>query len=154
MDTQRLHETTCSQGSALGVISKQTLQQKYMYSRLVFLVIEMGCAKILSFEFLLFKFSIYFCSCWSWYGMLDRPQEISLGNGCVHVSLIWCQKLEDILYILDTKLTHLHLDKMAAICQTIFSVAVVWIKRFVFCLKFRRSLFRKIQLKIAQHWFR
>ena len=38
------------------------------------------------------------------------------------------------------------LDKMAAILQTIFSVAFSWMKSFVFWLKFHWSLFLRVQL--------
>ena len=51
-------------------------------------------------------------------------------------------------------LTHLPLDKMAAISQTTFSNAFSWMKSFVFWFKFRRSLFLRVQLTISQHWFR
>ena len=51
-------------------------------------------------------------------------------------------------------LTHLPLDKMAAISQTIFSYAFLWIKSFVFWLKFHWSLFLGFELTIFQHWFR
>ena len=40
-------------------------------------------------------------------------------------------------------LTHLPLDKMAAILQTMFSDAFSWMKSFVFWLKFHWSLFPK-----------
>ena len=42
--------------------------------------------------------------------------------------------------------THLHLDKMAAFSQTIFSDAFSWMKSFVFWLKFHWSLFLRVQL--------
>ena len=45
------------------------------------------------------------------------------------------------LRLVDTnteQLTHLPLDKMAAISQTIFSDAYSWMKHFVFWLKFPR----------------
>ena len=48
-------------------------------------------------------------------------------------------------------LTHLPLDKMAAISQTIFSDAFSWMKKFIFCLKFHWSLFLKVQLTITQN---
>ena len=51
-------------------------------------------------------------------------------------------------------LTHLTLDKMAAISQKIFSVAFSWMKSSVFWLKFPWSLFLRVQLTITQHWFR
>ena len=51
-------------------------------------------------------------------------------------------------------LTHLHLDKMVAISQTIFSDAFFWLKSFVFWLKFHWSLFPRVQLTTTQHWFR
>ena len=47
-------------------------------------------------------------------------------------------------------LTHLLLDKMAAIRQTTFS----WMKNFNFWLKYHWSLFLRVQLTIGQHWFR
>ena len=37
--------------------------------------------------------------------------------------------------------------------QTIFSYAFLWMKRFVFWLKFHGSLFLRVQLPINQHWF-
>ena len=51
-------------------------------------------------------------------------------------------------------LTHLSLDKMAAISQTIFWDAFSWMKNFVFLSKFHWSLFLGVQLTITQHWFR
>ena len=51
-------------------------------------------------------------------------------------------------------LTHLPLDKMTAISQTIFEVAFPWMKSFVFWLKFRWSWFLRVQLATTQHWFR
>ena len=50
--------------------------------------------------------------------------------------------------------THLPLDKMAAIWQTIFLDAFSWMKSFVFWLKFHLGLFPRVQLTITQHWFR
>ena len=51
-------------------------------------------------------------------------------------------------------LTHLPLDKMAVISQTIFSGAFSWMKNLVFWPKFHWSLFPWAQLIITQHWFR
>ena len=51
-------------------------------------------------------------------------------------------------------LTHLPLDKMAAISQTLFSDAFSWMKSFVLWSKFHWSLFLRVQLTIIQHWFR
>ena len=51
-------------------------------------------------------------------------------------------------------LTHLLLDKMAAIPQTIYLDAFSWIKSFVFRLKFHWSLFLRIQVTITQNWFK
>ena len=51
-------------------------------------------------------------------------------------------------------LTHLPLDEMDAISQTIFSDPFSWMKSFVFWLKFHQSLFLRVQLTIIQHWFR
>ena len=77
------------------------------------------------------------------------PQvEISLWNGTmwgISAELRWD----------NTKLlTHLPLEKIAAISQTIFSDAFSWMKNFVFWLKFHWYLFLRIQLTISQHWFR
>ena len=51
-------------------------------------------------------------------------------------------------------LTHVPMDKMAAISQEIFSDAFSGMKSSVFWLKFHWSLFRRVQLTISQHWFR
>ena len=51
-------------------------------------------------------------------------------------------------------LTHLPLNKMAAISQTTFSNAFSWIKSFVFWFKFHWSLFLMVELTIFRHWFR
>ena len=51
-------------------------------------------------------------------------------------------------------LTHLPLDKMVAISQTIFSDAFLWMKSFIFQLQFHWSLFLSVQLTISHHWFR
>ena len=48
-------------------------------------------------------------------------------------------------------LTHLHLDKIAAISQTMFWDAFSWMKSFVFRLKFHWSLFLRGQLTKTQH---
>ena len=46
-------------------------------------------------------------------------------------------------------LTHLHLDKMAAIMQTTYSNAFSWMKNFDFLLKIHWSLFLRVQLTIT-----
>ena len=51
-------------------------------------------------------------------------------------------------------LSHLLLDKMASVSQTIFSDAFSWMKIFVFWLKYHWSVFLSVQLTITQHWFR
>ena len=51
-------------------------------------------------------------------------------------------------------LTHLPLDKMAAISQTIFWNAFPWMKSLVFWLKFHWNLFLRGQLTITKHWIR
>ena len=48
--------------------------------------------------------------------------------------------------------THLPLDKMAAILQTIFSDAFSWITSFEFIFKIHWSLFPRVQLTTTQHW--
>ena len=45
------------------------------------------------------------------------------------------------------------LDKMATFSQTVFSDAFSLIKSFLFGLTFPWSLFLRVQLTIAQHWF-
>ena len=51
-------------------------------------------------------------------------------------------------------LTHLPLEKMAAISQMIFSDAFLWMISYVFWLKFHWRLFLRVQLITSQHWFR
>ena len=53
--------------------------------------------------------------------------------------------------LLCAPLTHLPLEKMAVISQTMFSDAFLWTKCFIFCLKFHWSLFLRVQLTIIQH---
>ena len=50
--------------------------------------------------------------------------------------------------------THLYLDKMAAILQMIYLDAFTRMKSLVFWLKFHWSLLLRVQLTIIQHWFR
>ena len=56
--------------------------------------------------------------------------------------------------VFDRILTHLPLDKMAAILQKTFSDAFSWRKSFLFWLKFHWTLFLWVHLTITQHWFR
>ena len=51
-------------------------------------------------------------------------------------------------------LTHLPLDKMAAILQTIFTNAFSSTKMYEFHLRFHWSLFPRFQSTIFHHWFR
>ena len=51
-------------------------------------------------------------------------------------------------------LAHLPLEEMATISQMTFSNAFSWMKRFEFWLKICRSVFLRVQLTIAKHWFR
>ena len=50
-------------------------------------------------------------------------------------------------------LSHLPVDKMAAISKTIFSDAFSWMKSLIFWLKFHWSVFLRVQLIITQNWF-
>ena len=52
------------------------------------------------------------------------------------------------------ELTHLSLDKMAAISQTAFSNAFLWLKEHKLRFKFHWTLFLRVQFTIFQHWFR
>ena len=51
-------------------------------------------------------------------------------------------------------LSHLPLDKMAAISQMTFCEEFSWMKRFKFQIDFSSSLFLRVQLILSQHWFR
>ena len=51
-------------------------------------------------------------------------------------------------------LTHWGRGEMAAILQTTFSNAFLWMKMFKFRLKFHWSLFPRVQMTIFQQWFR
>ena len=72
--------------------------------------------------------------------------------------------VKDILYIetypvipsnpVNTVLTHLKLDKMAAISQTTYSNAFSWMKMLEFRFNFNWIFFLRVQLTIDQHWFR
>ena len=53
----------------------------------------------------------------------------------------------------DAVLTHLPLDKKAAISQT-FSNTFSWMKKYKFRLSFHWSLLPRVQLTIIQHWFK
>ena len=71
------------------------------------------------------------------------------------ITLVW-ETIFSFEYLEDAavSLTHLPLDKMAAISQTISSDAFWWMKIFVFWLKFHWSLFLRVSLTITKHWFR
>ena len=51
-------------------------------------------------------------------------------------------------------LTHWGRDKLTVISQTTFWNEFSWMKMYEFRLKFRWSLFLRVQLTIFQHWFR
>ena len=53
-----------------------------------------------------------------------------------------------------SSLTHRPLDKMAAVPQTVFSKAFLWMKSFVFWFKFHWNLFLRVPLTKTQPWFR
>ena len=62
---------------------------------------------------------------------------------------------KEILHLaLACRLSHLPLDKMAAILQTTSSNAFSWKKSYVFWFEFHWSLFLRVQLTMCQHWFR
>ena len=50
--------------------------------------------------------------------------------------------------------THLPLDKMTTISQTVFSDAFSWMKIYEFWLRFHWSLFLMFELTVLQHWIR
>ena len=51
-------------------------------------------------------------------------------------------------------LTHLPLDKMAAISQTIFSRCIFVNEKFCILIEISVKVFLRVQLTITQHWFR
>ena len=51
-------------------------------------------------------------------------------------------------------LTHWGWDKMFAIFQRTYSIAISWMKIFKLRLEFHRSLFLRFQLTLNHHWFR
>ena len=80
-------------------------------------------------------------------------EHISHTSMCINNASVW---LGDYLAgrQCGSVLTHLPLEKMAAISRTIFSDAFSWMKSLIFWLKFYWSLFLTVQLIITQHWFR
>ena len=75
-----------------------------------------------------------------WYGRSRSSLDVQ------HTAITWTSAA--------ILLTHLPLNKMTTISQTIFSDAFLWMKMFEFRLKFHWSLFLRFQLTIFQHWFR
>ena len=82
---------------------------------------------------------------WIWFKWPPKFQQIShaeiiwpkTGNGIWGLAEWWASAARDML-------THLPLDKMAAVSQTIFSDAFSWMKIFVFGLKFHWNLFLRV----------
>ena len=80
---------------------------------------------------------------------------------CSHIHQFLCYVITHQWRIIDRELalepqatvTHLFLNKIAAISKTIFSNRV-WMKRFLFRFEFHWSVFLRLQLIINQHWFR
>ena len=84
------------------------------------------------FRFIFFNENFVFFLNFHWYvpkGPIDKKASFGWDNG----------------------VTQLLLDKMALISQTIFSNAFLWMKSFVFWLKYHWSLFVGVQL--TQCWF-
>ena len=69
-------------------------------------------------------------------------------QACPSICLSFCLPLCNLLF------THLPLDKMAAVSQTIFSDAFSWMKSFEFWIKFHWNLFLMVKFTLIQHWFR
>ena len=59
-----------------------------------------------------------------------------------------------IINIKDRHLTHWGRDKMAAISQTAFSSASLWMKTFEFWIELYWNMFFRVSMTIWQHWFR
>ena len=72
--------------------------------------------------------------------------------GSLRDSLLW--RAPRLSTTTNNSLTHLPLDKMAAISQTIFSDVFSRMKKIVFRFKFHWSVFPRAQLKISWHLFR
>ena len=69
---------------------------------------------------------------------------------CVNTCALWEMLLTNPPHWWNIQIsTHLPMDKMAAISQTIFSDAFLWIKRFGFWLKFQWSMSVRVQLTIG-----
>ena len=79
--------------------------------------------------------------------------RLTLNSGMYIIQVIWCCLKPFSQWCCSIRLTHLPLDKMAAISQTL-SNAFSWMKMGEFRLNFHWSLFLRVQLTIFQHWFR
>ena len=85
--------------------------------------------------------------------ILLSPYQITLVVRIGHVilpTIAWSMKQN----INQISLTHLSLDKMAAISHTTFKHAFSRMKCFVFRSEFHWSLFLRVQLTIRQQWLR
>ena len=85
-------------------------------------------------------------SMWQWLIDIFRSKTVM-----VEYCILYCQMTYTNL---SSTLTHLSLDKMATISQTIFSTAFSLLKTCDFLLKFHLSLFIRVQIAVTQHWFR
>ena len=90
----------------------------------------------------------------------DRMGRFSLNAFNLHIILlekwyiVFAINISNTMTTCNMILTHLPLDKMAAISQMIFSDTFSWMKMYKFWLRFRWILFLRVQLTIFQHWFR
>ena len=90
-------------------------------------------------------------SCMWWIPTRNTLCSIMLLACLIKVSLVgWI----DSLTLCYSMLTHLPLDKLDAISQTILSYAFSWMKSFVFWLKFHWIFSLRFQLTITHHWIR
>ena len=90
----------------------------------------------------------------------DHMGRFSLNAFNLHIillekwSVVYAINISNTMTTCNMILTHLPLDKMAAISQMIFSDTFSWMKMYKFWLRFRWILFLRVQLTIFQHWFR
>ena len=149
ISTSMILEALCCYASVMQCIHK-LLSDCESTSRLCIHRLSVDSQAIIVGGFVLLAWT----SCWTYSrvaGDLRRHDH--------HVTLLsWCNSsmYGQSIYRsrLGTQFTYLTLDKMATISQTIISDAFLWMKSFVFRLKFHLSLFLGIQLTTTQHWFR
>ena len=96
------------------------------------------------------KYSIVLDQCW-YHKLPDKTFDIS--KKYIHSVGPLYYIYNTLILFSPSLLTHLPLDKMAAILQTTLSYAFLWKETFVFWLKFHWCLFPRVQLHQPRLWF-